>query len=302
MSKIIVVDPLDWTNINAPFLEKIWNKFFDIEIYDSLKTYKADTHVFWTGVLNPRNWYEQHHANGCKVIIDNLWESNIDEPSVIENNILRLRCRNWIWYNESLWYKSLGYDKYVPNKTYNKTFLMLMNMTRPHRDQIFNKVSLTNAIYSYVSKGITLDEDMEHIDHWQRYLNNTWYDKTAFSVVVETYVTSPTFISEKTFKPLAYYHPMVVLGSPYTLKYLHDLGFETFAHLYDESYDEIANYSQRFNAVCDVIDEILPYYKTLFTDDITQEILKHNHNLFFSKSIEQQFVDDIVKQILEFIE
>jgi hypothetical protein len=179
---------------------------------------------------------------------------------------------------------------------------MMMNEKKTHRDHIFGRVDLKDAIYSYVSNGVTLDGDMEHIAYWQRYFNKEWYDQTGFSVVAETKTTSPTFISEKTFKPLAYYHPLIVLGSPHTLRYLHELGFETFGHLYDEGYDDIMSYPQRFNAVCAVIDEILPNYKTLFIGRETQEILKHNHDLFFSDSIDRRVVDEIITQILEFVE
>ena len=302
MSKTIVYHPSDWTNLNAPFLESIWKKYILIEEYDSNKKYNPATHIFWTGCLNKNKWYASHYEDGCKVIIDHLWESDIDEPSTVSDGICTLRCRNWIWYNESLWYKSLGYDKYVPNKTYNNSFLMLMNLQRPHRDDIIKRVNLTDAIYSYVGHGITLDDDMEHVDHWQRHLSSTWYNNTSFSLVVETTVNQTTFISEKTFKPLAYYHPFVVLGSPNTLTYLHELGFQTFDYLYNEEYDKILDYNQRIDAICDLVDSMVQHHKTMFTNSRTREVLKHNHDLFFNDSIEQRFVNDIITQILDFVE
>lgn len=300
MSKIVVYHPDDWTNLNAPFLESIWSKFFQTETYDNNKNYSPTKYVFWTGCLNKDQWYKKHHDNGGSVIIDHLWESNLEEVSTKNTNILTLRAKHFIWYNESLWYKSCNYNTYCPNKTYKNSYLMLMNLVRSHRDAIIKNINLTDALYSYIEKDIFIKDDTEHTGDWQRFFNTGWYNDTSFSLVVETKTTYPTFISEKTFKPLAYYHPFVVWGSPYTLSYLHELGFETFSHLFNEDYDSILDNSQRLATICNLVEEILPKHKTMFLDDRTQNILKHNHDLFFHDSIEQRFIEDIVSQILEF--
>jgi hypothetical protein len=302
MSKTIVFHPNDWTNLNAPFLESIWKKFLQIEMYDDTKNYSPTKYVFWTGCLNRDKWYKTHHDNGGLVIIDHLWESNLEEVSTNTDNILTLRARNFIWYNESLWYKSFGYNNYQPNKTYKNSYLMLLNLVKFHRDAIIGKINLTDALYSYIGRGIYIDGDVEHIGSWQRFFNPNWYDNTSFSVVVETTTNAPTFISEKTFKPFAYYHPFILWGSPNTLQYVHELGFETFSHLFDEDYDTISDSIQRLNTICNLTKEILPNHKTMFLDKCTQDVLKHNHNLFFHDSIEQRFINDIVSQVLEFIE
>jgi hypothetical protein len=301
MNKVIVYHPDDWTNINAPFLQVIWNKFFQTEPYDKNKIYDTDKHVFWTGILNETNWYLEYHNRGHKVVIDHLWESNLDDKTTIVDNILTLRCRNWIWYNESLWYKSLGYKDYIPNKTYKNSFLMLMNIQKDHRDKIFSAVNLSEALYSYVEKNIYIDGDTDRIDAWQRYFNPDWYNATSFSVVVETTTTTPTFISEKTFKPLAYYHPFLLWGSPYTLQYVKEIGFETFGHIIDESYDVVLDDDMRFAHICEQVNNLVKDHKTIFNDSRTQEILRHNHNLFFDDSIDKKFEDEIVGEILKFI-
>jgi hypothetical protein len=301
MNKVIVYHPDDWTNINAPFLQDIWNKFLQIEPYDNNKIYDTNKHVFWTGCLNKSQWYLEYYNRGHKIIIDHLWESTLDDKTTSINNILTLRCRNWIWYNESLWYKSLGYNDYIPDKTYKNSFLMLMNIQKNHRDKIFSAINLSNALYSYVDKNIFIDEDTDRTGAWQRYFNSSWYNATSFSVVVETTTTMPTFISEKTFKPLAYYHPFLVLGSPYTLQYVKEIGFETFGHIIDESYDVMLNDDLRLLHICGQVDNLLRYDKTIFNDLKTQKILEHNHNLFFDDSVGKKFEDEIVGEILKFI-
>ena len=49
------------------------------------------------------------------------------------------------------------------------------------------------------------------------------------------------FLSEKTFKPIACSHPFQILGAKGSLKELKKLGYLTFGHLFDESYDELDN-------------------------------------------------------------
>lgn len=301
MNKIIVYHPDDWTNLNAPHLEPIWRKFFTLEGYGKNQNYDPKIHIFWSGHLFTDLWYREFQIKGHKVIIDHLWDSDVSQVSTVSNNTLTLRCKNYVWYNESLWYKDLGFDNYKTNRTGKNSFLMLMNLRKPHRDQIIKQINLKQALYSYVDKGIFLENDMQHTGHWQRHFCAEWYDNTNFSVVVETQTGLPTFISEKTFKPLAYYHPFVVWGSPYTLQYLHELGFQTFSHVIDEGYDLIQDDNKRLTAICSEVDKLLLDYTNIFNNKRTHDILKHNHDLFFHPSIRQRFEQEIVSEVLKFL-
>jgi hypothetical protein len=182
---------------------------------------------------------------------------------------------------------------------------MLMHLKKPHRDHIIDKLSgvLDRALYSYVGAGITIPGDASSNDgNWQRYLNPAWYDSTAFSVVVETKISQPTFISEKIFKPVAYHHPFVVWGSAHSLQYLREQGFETFGHVIDESYDNELDNKKRLQMVGNITCNLSADYATIFNDKLTKEILEHNHNRFFAKDIEQRFEQEIVGDILKFIQ
>lgn len=71
-----------------------------------------------------------------------------------------------------------------------------------------------------------------------------YYNETYFSVVTETnfYQNPPMeygiFFSEKTFKPILYQHPFLMLAVPNTLATLRSIGYKTFSPYIDESYDE----------------------------------------------------------------
>lgn len=63
-------------------------------------------------------------------------------------------------------------------------------------------------------------------------------------------------ITEKTFRPIIYKRPFVILGSPNTLKFLKTIGFKTFSDFWDESYDSIIDPSARMIAVVNIVKAI----------------------------------------------
>ena len=76
------------------------------------------------------------------------------------------------------------------------------------------------------------------------------YDRSWFSVATETEMRPrPSRITEKSVKPLANFHPMLVLGNPGSLALIRSYGFQTFGDVYDESYDDEPNPRKRFDLV-----------------------------------------------------
>ena len=76
------------------------------------------------------------------------------------------------------------------------------------------------------------------------------YNSAYISIVAET--EGPLdlfFISEKISRPLLVGHPFVVLGCMGYLAELQKLGFQTFSSWIDESYDSIADSTQRAKAI-----------------------------------------------------
>lgn len=302
MSKSTLVrHPDDFLTLDSYYLRPLFDKHFNIEVFDPQKNYNPTQHIFITNCLFSKKWITPYYNNGHKYIIDYLWESFVGQKPTVHNNILELKCGNFFYYNESLWYKSLGYNNYKPNKTRKSTFLMLMNLVKPHRDLIFEKIDVKNALYSYVDKGIYIDGDVEHTGGWQRHFNPKWYDDTSYSVVVETTNQPPLFVTEKTFKAIAFFHPFVIWGAPCILKHLRKLGFETFSHIIDEKYDITFDNNTRLNYICEEITKMNSMHHTIFDDKKTQEILNHNHNLFFDESIESKFVCEVIEKMLEFV-
>lgn len=85
-----------------------------------------------------------------------------------------------------------------------------------------------------------------------------WYDDSFISVVNETrFATYCGEVSEKTFVPIMYMTPFVLVGGPHMLKYLRELGFETFGDFWDESYDSIEDHKERMEAIFRLLNDLL---------------------------------------------
>jgi hypothetical protein len=305
MAKInLLVSESDLNSFCSKWFSDTIKPYFNVIYHEHNLSHTSSDTVCITNFLNTSaNWYHQYIDKGYKLIVDHFWDSAITETSAITDR-LTIRNKNWLWYNESLWYRHLGYHNYIPEKKYTNSFLMLMHLRRKHRDLIYTELFdvLDSALYSYVARGITIDKDLDHAHgDWQRYFNPLWYNATNFSVVVESTIDSPTWISEKTFKPIAYWHPFIVWGSTGTLKYLIDQEFETFEHIIDESYDNIEDNHTRLSLI---VDQVRYLAKNInFDDKITKQKIKHNHQRFFDNELVQQKINnEIVKELLDFIE
>ncbi|MFS4459342.1 hypothetical protein [Bdellovibrio sp. HCB2-146] len=85
-----------------------------------------------------------------------------------------------------------------------------------------------------------------------------WYNRSFLAIVNETrYGTYCGEISEKTLLPIQFMRPFLVVGGPKMLRYLREMGFETFSDVWDESYDDIEDHGERMKKILDVLDEVL---------------------------------------------
>lgn len=305
-SKIKIVYPRAISSFGSEWLAPLMNQYFDFELWDPAKTYDRGT-LFYLNCLD----FPEHNnvlpatpaqltERGFRVIVDNLWEIH---PGRIEHAHI-VNSLAWFWYNESLWYTHRGYDTYRPEPNPSHLALMPMRLRRQHRSEFLGYMShlLDKMIWSYVDLGLQLPNDVDLSD-WrgQRHFNPDWYNQTYLSLVVETRVDPgryhPTFLTEKTFKPLAYYHPVIIYGNRRSLALLRSLGFETFDNLWDESYDNIVNYEQRRDAIIKLLEtiEIRPH------DAETLAKLEHNHHHFFdTELVTRNIIKEIIEPIIEY--
>ena len=289
----LLLHPDKWSNATAFFLEELYQKHFDIS-YDL-----NDEGIVYA------HWQDWEWAKRLKrpAIIDHLWDPWTN-PEIVDTDLLKvIRSDGWFAIaNECLWYQSLGYSNYQAKNTNDRTFLMLMNYQRLHRDQIWDKIQphLDNALYSYQDRRITIDGDIAREEGpWQRYLNKTWYDRTAFSLVVES-STDQGAQSEKVLKPCAFRHPFIVWGPQGYLKWLRSWGFETFDNCIDESYDLETDNTKRLEMIIKEVARLIATPKDYFLDNETQRRLDNNYKRFYNIEWAHEQMELYFDQIKEY--
>jgi len=89
------------------------------------------------------------------------------------------------------------------------------------------------------------------------YLNAAPYIDTYFSLVTETVFEYPySFRTEKTWKPIAMGHPTIFAANAGYYRDFHNLGFRTWGHLIDESFDQIENVQDRIVRISQVVGDL----------------------------------------------
>ena len=255
----------------------------------------------------------------CKfIIVDNLQESyyhGLDKLSPWADKVILLtggkhtshkwpkviNIPEWFWYFESLWYKDRGYHQYEPQLLKKqKLFLMPIRRRTSGRELIYYglKHILDNAIWSYVERGTELPGYPDDKKEDQRWFNPDWYNNTVFSVVNEDSDDQyPLIWTEKTCKPLAFYHPFILVAQQGVLDLIKQSGFQTFPELFDESYDSIPVLKDRVNCV---IQQITQFDRRKVLLPELQEKLKYNHDRFFNTTlVYQNLTNQLINPLLE---
>jgi hypothetical protein len=132
-------------------------------------------------------------------------------------------------------------------------------------------ISGTNVVYNIQSDALA---------NISKFVPYKIYNQTWFSIVLETDFDR-SFFTEKIAKALVAKKPFLLLSAPGSLRDLRRLGFKTFAHVWDESYDEELELERR-------IDLIIEQYNIINCSDpakIYKEcipVIEHNQQLIQS--------------------
>lgn len=84
------------------------------------------------------------------------------------------------------------------------------------------------------------------------------YYKTSYiNIVNETYFFSNIIhLTEKTYKPIAFKQPFLMLAAPRSLQHIKEMGFKTFNEFWDESYDLETDHNKRFEMIIEIVKDI----------------------------------------------
>jgi hypothetical protein len=172
-------------------------------------------------------------------------------------------------------------------------FDCLLGTQRPHRDII--QTCYTNSrcrdkiLFSYyknrndITQGIW-DQDVDQFQGTTRYalLPLNIYNQTYYSIVAETTIeNSYNQYTEKVAKPIIAGRPFVVFAGQNYLSNLRHLGFKTFASVIDESYDSIADSTQRMAAAWTQVEWLCTQDPEHVYREL-HDVLQHNHRHFLT--------------------
>jgi hypothetical protein len=314
--KLLVAD----SGLTQPWYVPYWQESFDYEPFDFDMSYDTANCVVLIDKRYDRDRYNRIKAQGFRVVCPYIMDSYVEDLSEIKNQDLILRPRDGIMIQESISWTHWNYNAPREPQTPDRFFLLLINQLRPHRKNLLEAVEsfLADSLYSCVVQGRLLPDDVyvpipgRPGTANDRYYVPRWYGETCFSLVSETLGHADRirgnllYISEKAFKPIAHVHPFVIQGTRGTLEYLRGLGFETFSHVIDESYDQDPDLGNRLQMITQVVTDLYREFKstgTVFQDARTQQILEHNRNLFFNQDhMREMFRKQIAEPIIEFYE
>ena len=89
------------------------------------------------------------------------------------------------------------------------------------------------------------------------YIKAESYIDTYFSLVTETVFDIPySFRTEKIWKPVAIGHPWIAVANSGFYRDMHNLGFQTFGHVIDESFDQIEHNQDRLERIAAVVEDL----------------------------------------------
>lgn len=132
----------------------------------------------------------------------------------------------------------------------------------------------------------SIDHDQQNDHHW---VNISLYQLSNVHIVMETHFDADqsggTFITEKTYKPIKFGQPFVIVGPPGTLSQLKKDGYRTFDSVIDSSYDSIENNTIRWKAIKKLLHQIKIHGSQQVFDQCIDDI-KHNQEMFSSRSAE----------------
>jgi hypothetical protein len=307
MSKLkILVNSQNHITFQQWYLNPELNKYFDIINYNPEVKYSASEYLIMIPINSAKNgWFDHLIQEGAKLVYDAFWEYHVSGQLERQHPTAHIACcKFYFWINEYYQNCANGFNNYIPNKNYTHRALLPIRQSKPHRKTLLTALTpwLDDIIYSTVDQGRFLPDDQDESNgSFQRYFNPAWYNSTYFSIVSETITHShyKLHVTEKTFKPIAYYHPFIVFGQVGVLEYLHELGFETFENLFDESYDCKEDQSTRLAQIVANVAN----FKQQDYDILTWKKLNHNYDLFYDQArVEKIFVEGIVNPILEYAE
>lgn len=221
---------------------------------------------------------------------------------------------NYFLYNVFYYRNSDFIDTETNNIKY--LFTLLNGRPRDHRIHLMDVLAKYNLLESnpYTWHKISHDfkfkywkQELKTLDGKFIHRNQYSFPKEMYQSVInlipETAVDIP-FISEKTWNPIIYKKPFIILGHPGIHCYLESIGYKLPRHVIDYSFDNESNTILRIEMIAKELRRLSTLdLKTLHKE--CKAITEHNHNLAKTQVLDEFDIPKIMYSLpyyREFIE
>jgi len=198
-------------------------------------------------------------------------------------NCLQKRLRNHrIWFYTKLYKANLLNDGLVSMNQINNYHVNIEGVPIDIDEVKESAQVLPLKIYGK-------DNNIEPDNYYIRRILSEVYLDSWVSVISEASFAdneNTVFISEKTYKSIANFHPFIILGNKGSLHKLRQMGYKTFDGFIDESYDTLSTFD-RFDAIIESINKIKSIEDKLSWYTSMKDILIHNYQVLKRNSQEQ---------------
>lgn len=145
----------------------------------------------------------------------------------------------------------------------------------------------------FVADTLTSDDHNLYSNTVKEHFGNSY-----LNVILETHLdvdqSNGVFLTEKTFKPIKHSQPFIIFGASGSIAQLRAMGYRTFDHVINHSYDSIIDNTQRWDAACQEFEHLM-------TCDLHQlylaceDDLRHNQQLFLAPKADR--VNSLLERI-----
>ena len=147
-------------------------------------------------------------------------------------------------------------------------------------------LNLKSQIETFLSQGPYSCDNLNADQHNDHHLHvPEHYTQSYCHIVLETHYDADqskgTFLTEKTFKPIKHGQPFVIAGPAGSLEALRKLGYRTFDHAIDNSYDLETDNTQRWIKLRNTIEQIKQQDLHTWFESCLDDVC-HNQQLFCS--------------------
>jgi hypothetical protein len=244
------MDPAKWPYMSFEyFLPKIFDFDENVETARHIDEYFAITDkpykfLFLNGRMRSHRKYLLERFNSNGLLNNSLW-TNLDTELVL---VQRLPQTRWQDYNdvEAIKIKCIQNGLDVMDRPIDLHFL----------PKEYEVPQFRNNIEKLPSNGTVKFKLFDNT--WgDAVVDSSAYRDTYFSLVTETVFNYPySFRTEKIWKPIAVGHPFIAVANAGFYQDLHCMGFKTFGHVIDESFDKIENSQDRIERIANVVEDL----------------------------------------------